>query len=75
MFGRKESLTDRFTPLDQMAGAMVGLGGLNWGLVGLTNFDAVRAAFGRGKGSRLVYALVGASAVYAVVRGRQLAKQ
>ncbi len=41
------------------------VGGLNWGLVGLFNFDLVAMLFGAMSGlSRLVYSLVGASAVY-----------
>jgi len=42
--------------------------------IGVANFDAVRAAFGESKASRAVYALVGASGAYAVVRGRQLTR-
>lgn len=44
------------------------VGGLNWGLVGVANFDLVAAIFGEGSGlSRLVYALVGLSALYQIV--------
>lgn len=44
------------------------VGGLNWGLVGLLNFDLVAAIFGSGSTlSRLVYVAVGASAVWQVV--------
>jgi len=75
MLGQKKHLTDELTTLDQMAGTMVGLGALNWGLIGLANFDAVRAALGKGKASRAAYALIGASAIYAVARGRQLANR
>ena len=75
MFGRGKHVTDELTPLDRAAGAVVGLGALNWGLVGLANFDAVRAMFGRSALTRAVYALVGASAAYTVVRGTQLAKR
>jgi len=43
------------------------IGGLNWGLVGLFNFDVVAAIFGAGTGAaRLVYILVGLSAVYKI---------
>lgn len=74
MFGRSK-LSDQFTPLDRAAGAALGLGALNWGLVGLTNFDAIRATLGRGIAARVAYAAVGASAVYAVARGKQLARR
>ena len=53
----------------------MGIGALNWGLVGVANFDAIRALFGKSVMSKAVYGLVGASAAYAVVRGRQLAKR
>ena len=74
MLGRKRHVMDELTPMDQAAGAIIGLGALNWGLVGLANFDAIRAAFGRSKAAKAAYALVGASAAYAIVRGTQLAR-
>ena len=41
------------------------VGGLNWGLVGLLDFNLVSALFGEMSTlSRIVYALVGASALY-----------
>lgn len=41
------------------------VGGLNWGLVGLFDFDLVAAIFGEMLGvSKVVYVLVGLSAVY-----------
>lgn len=44
------------------------VGGLNWGLVGLFGFDLVAALFGEMSVlSRLVYVLVGASALWQVV--------
>lgn len=44
------------------------IGGLNWGLVGLLDFDLVAALFGdMSLLSRIVYALVGASALYVAV--------
>ena len=52
------------------------IGGLNWGLVGLFQFDLVAAIFG-GQGAaiaRIVYILVGASALwqlYPLVRAAQ----
>lgn len=39
-------------------------GGLNWGLIGLFNFNLVAAIFGGF--SSIVYVLVGAAAVYAI---------
>ena len=45
------------------------IGGLNWGLVAIAEFDLVAAVFGLAFGetnvaSRIVYALVGLSALY-----------
>jgi hypothetical protein len=66
---------DEMNTADRIAGAALALGALNWGLVGAANFDAVRATFGRSAGARTVYGLVGASAAYAVMRGRQLSRR
>lgn len=44
------------------------VGGLNWGLVGIAQFDLVAAIFGDGSGlARTVYALVGLSALYQIL--------
>jgi uncharacterized membrane protein YuzA (DUF378 family) len=44
------------------------VGGLNWGLVGLFDFDLVAALFGEMSTlSRIVYVLVGASALYQLI--------
>lgn len=44
------------------------IGGLNWGLVGLANFDLVAALFGEMSPlSRIVYVLVGISALCQIV--------
>lgn len=41
------------------------VGGLNWGLVGLLDFDLVAMLFGEmSMLSRVVYSLVGVSAIY-----------
>ena len=46
---------------------LVIVGGLNWGLVGLFDFDLVAAIFGGGSAlSRIVYVLVGLSAIWQV---------
>jgi uncharacterized membrane protein YuzA (DUF378 family) len=44
------------------------VGGLNWGLVGLFDFDLVAALFGeKSMLSRIVYVLVGLSALYQLI--------
>lgn len=55
----------RFNALDWIAQALLIVGGLNWGLVGLFDFDLVATLFGSGSMlSRTVYILVGASALW-----------
>jgi len=52
---------------------LVVVGGLNWGLVGLFNFDLVAAIFGDASLlTRLVYDLVGLSAIYMAFMGGQM---
>ncbi|MDN2568051.1 DUF378 domain-containing protein [Aquibium sp. A9E412] len=47
---------------------LVIIGGLNWGLVGLADFNLVAALFGDGSWlSRLIYILVGLSALWQLV--------
>ena len=47
---------------------LVIVGGVNWGLVGLADFDLVAAIFGAGSAlARLVYVLVGMSALWQLV--------
>jgi uncharacterized membrane protein YuzA (DUF378 family) len=54
--------------LETIALILVVIGGLNWGLVGLFNFDLVATIFGAMSIiSRIVYILVGLSAIYLAV--------
>jgi uncharacterized membrane protein YuzA (DUF378 family) len=54
---------------------LVIVGGLNWGLTGLFNFDLVAIIFGTMSGpSRLIYVLVGLSALYLVFVAKKLMK-
>jgi len=47
---------------------LVIVGGVNWGLVGLAGFDLVATLFGAGSSlSRVVYVLVGLSALWQVI--------
>jgi uncharacterized membrane protein YuzA (DUF378 family) len=57
--------------LDVLAGALLIVGGLNWGLVAIARFDLVAWIFGEEFGgtnaaSRIVYGLVGVAAIYAI---------
>jgi len=55
-------------PLYLVCLVLVVVGGLNWGLVGLLNFDLVAAIFGNMSFlSRLFSALVGLSAIYLLI--------
>lgn len=51
--------------LDVIVAVLLVVGGLNWGLVGLFDFDLVATLFGGMSAvSRTVYALVGFAALY-----------
>ena len=51
--------------LDVVVAALLVIGGLNWGLVGIFDFDVVAAIFGEmAVISRLIYILVGLAALY-----------
>ncbi|OFZ20974.1 MAG: DUF378 domain-containing protein [Bdellovibrionales bacterium GWB1_55_8] len=52
----------------RFATALLIIGGLNWGLIGLFQFDLVAAIFGGQAAilSRIIYTLVGAAALYEV---------
>lgn len=53
--------------LDYIALILVVIGAINWGLIGFFSFDLVRAIFGdMTLVSRIVYALVGVSGLYAL---------
>lgn len=52
-------------PLNLITLILVIVGGVNWGLVGILNFDLVAAILGEGSFlARAVYALVGLSALW-----------
>jgi len=53
--------------LDYIALSLVVIGAINWGLIGFFSFDLVRFIFGdMTLISRIVYALVGVSGLYAL---------
>jgi uncharacterized protein len=55
--------------LDVITLILIIIGGLNWGLVGAFDFNLVAALFGDGSAlSRIVYILVGLSAVWQLIR-------
>lgn len=59
--------------IDLIAMVLILIGGLNWGLVGFFDFDLVSAIFERGSAiSRLIFALVGLSALYKIFFWQQI---
>jgi uncharacterized membrane protein YuzA (DUF378 family) len=67
--------------IDTLAVTLLVIGGLNWGLVGLANFDLVAAVTGAGNfgeknalGS-IVYTLVGLSAIYRVLSWKSMQRR
>jgi len=61
-------IVERYNALDWVASTLVIVGAINWGLVGMFQFDLVAALFG-GQGaalSRIVYTLVGISGIYSI---------
>lgn len=63
--------------IDIVSGALLIIGGLNWGLVAVANFDLVATIFGLNFGqtnvaTRIIYGLVGLAAVYQLTQLRAL---
>ncbi len=57
----------RFNAVDYIALVLLIVGGINWGLVAVANFDLVAAIFGpMTLISRVVYGLVGLAALYGI---------
>ena len=52
--------------LDLIALILVIIGGINWGLVGLINFNLVELIIGVGIITNIVYTLVGVAALYMI---------
>ena len=62
--------------LDALATVLLIVGGLNWGLVGVAQFDLVAALFGEmSLLSRVVYTLVGLSAGYVALQWRGIQRR
>lgn len=65
----------KLNSVDWVALVLVIVGGLNWGLVGAFDFNLVDALFGTMSAlSRIVYVLVGLSAVYLVYTATKLGR-
>ena len=63
--------------LDVTVAMLLVIGGLNWGLVGLFNFDLVATIFGGHNAplSRVVYSLVGLCAVYQALSWKSIQRR
>ena len=60
----------KMSPLGWVAFVLTIIGGLNWGLIGAFGFDLVASIFGAmSVTSRVIYVLVGLSAIYMLVEG------
>ncbi len=54
--------------MDMIIWTLLAIGGLNWGLIGIFNFNLIAAIFGEMSFlSRLIYAVVGIAALYDIV--------
>ncbi len=60
----------KFNWFDWVVMILIIVGGLNWGLIGFFNYDLVAGLFGAGDMEaivpRIVYAVVGLAALYAI---------
>ncbi|MES2316076.1 MAG: DUF378 domain-containing protein [Pseudomonadota bacterium] len=62
--------------LDWIAMVLMIIGGVNWGLVGLINYDVVAALFGtQSPFSRVIYVLVGLAALYSIYTAAKMASE
>lgn len=62
--------------LDWIALVLMIVGAINWGLVGVANFDLVAARFGQGSTlSRIVYSLVGLAGLYGIVMAMAIGRR
>jgi len=61
--------------IDVIAAALLVIGGLNWGLVGLLNFNLVSTLFGSSFLATVVYLLVGLSALYQVLQLKSIQRR
>lgn len=66
----------RMSVMDWIAMALLIIGGLNWGLVGLFGIDLVASLLGEmSAASRVVYVAVGLSALYSIYTSSKMARR
>ena len=62
--------------MDVITAVLLVVGGLNWGLIAIADFDLVAALFGAGTFlARIVYGLVGLSALYQIASFRLIQRR
>jgi uncharacterized protein len=72
----KEEKEQIMKTLDVTIAILLVVGGLNWGLVGLLNFDLVATIFGNMSApSRIVYCLVGLAAVFQAISWKAIQRR
>ncbi len=59
--------------IDWLAMILVVIGGLNWGLVGLFNYNLVTTIFSEGAVANVIYDLVGLAALYMIYMAYKMA--
>ena len=65
-----------FNAMDWISMILLIVGGVNWGLVGLADFDLVAAIFGEGSSlSRIVYILVGLAALFCLYTATKMGRR
>jgi len=66
----------RLSAVDWIAMILLIVGGVNWGLVGLFNFDLVATLFGPMSAlSRIVYVVVGLCALYTIYTSSKMTRR
>jgi uncharacterized membrane protein YuzA (DUF378 family) len=70
----RESHGSAMSALDYIVMALLIIGGLNWGMVGLFDIDVVASIFGSATPvTRLIYTLVGIAALYSIYLSAKMA--
>lgn len=71
----KSVSSNRMGTLDWVAMALLVIGGINWGLIGIFSFDLIAAIFGNMSVlTRLIYTVVGLSAVYSIYTSSKMGR-
>lgn len=61
--------------LDVIVAILLVVGGLNWGLIGVANFNLVTTIFGVSALTNIVYILVGLSALYQIFQWKAIQRR